>query len=413
MLDMAKFYYQALNENGNLVEGSISASSSEEAEVLLLEKNLYPQKIKKEEEKSLSDQATLWQKIKSTLFKLKTPELIIFTKQFRTMFKAGLPVVEIFSILENQVENIKLKKAIIQMSQDIKEGKTLFQAFSKHPKIFSHLYCAMIRAGETSGSLVEVMDRLCYLLDHEYKVKQDIKSALQYPIIVLVALTGAFFFLLTFVIPKFVLIFKNARITLPLPTVMALNLYHFIVDYWYVCILVIMFIITGFYLYFKTESGKIARDTFLLKMPLIGPVFQKAALSRFSSIFAILQASGISVLNSLDILIGTIGNAAIAAEFAKLKEKLREGMGISGPLRSARFFTPMVISMIAVGEETGNLDEMLTEISKHYDEEVAYAVQKMATNIGPILIVGLAAVVGFFALAIFMPMWDLTKMAKM
>ncbi|SDN69983.1 type IV pilus assembly protein PilC [Desulfonauticus submarinus] len=404
-----EYKYTAITEDGELIEGVIQANSKENAESILLEKDLYPQKI--EENFDSISKNSIWKSLKSKLFPLKTPELIIFTKQFRTMFKAGLSIVEILSILENQVENIKLQEIIIEMKKDIQEGKTLYQAFSKHPKTFSRLYCAMIRAGETSGSLVEVMNRLCYLLDHEYKVKQDIKSALQYPMIVLIALTGAFFFLLTFVIPKFVLIFKNAGIQLPLPTVMALNLYHFLITYWYLCLLFLIGTIVSLALYFKTKQGKIVRDTILLKTPIIGPVFQKAAMSRFSSIFAILQASGIGVLKSIDILSDTIGNAAISQQFENIREKLKEGRGISGPLKSAKFFTPMVISMIAVGEETGNLDEMLSEISKHYDEEVEYAVQKMSTNIGPILIVGLAAVVGFFALAIFMPMWDLTKMA--
>jgi type IV pilus assembly protein PilC len=147
-------------------------------------------------------------------------------------------------------------------------------------------------------------------------------------------------------------------------------------------------------------------------MPILGPVFSKSAMSRFASIFAILQASGVSVLDSLDILSLTIGNFAISKEFDKIKVLLHEGRGISGPLSQARFFTPMVVHMVAIGEESGNLDEMLQEVSNHYDDEVAYAVSQMSTNLGPILIVGLAAVVGFFALAIFLPMWDLTKMVR-
>ncbi|GAB6886818.1 type II secretion system F family protein [Desulfothermus okinawensis JCM 13304] len=405
-----EFVYQAINDKGEVVRGIVSADSIEKAEAILFDRGLYPEEIRKQintRGSSYLDQ------LRARVSKVKAPELIIFTKQFRTLFRAGISVVEILSILEKQVDNLKLKNVIKNMQEDIKEGKTLYQAFSNHPAIFSNLYCAMIRAGETTGALVEVMDRLCYLLDHEYKIKQDIKSALQYPIIVSVALTGAFFFLLTFVIPKFVMIFKSAKITLPLPTKIAVNLYHFLINYWYLCILGVLALVFGLAFYFKTENGRLVRDTILLKMPILGPVFQKAAMSRFSSIFAILQASGVGVLNALDILSSTIGNAAISREFSNLKEKLREGMGISGPLSTARFFTPMVISMVAVGEETGNLDEMLSEISKHYDEEVEYAVAKMSANLGPILIVGLAAVVGFFALAIFLPMWDLTKLARM
>jgi type IV pilus assembly protein PilC len=163
--------------------------------------------------------------------------------------------------------------------------------------------------------------------------------------------------------------------------------------------------------YFKTSQGRFVRDSFLLELPIIGPLFKKAALSRFASIFAILQTSGVPVMQSLTILSATIGNEAIARSFEYVRERIEEGAGISTPLKAAKYFTPMVIDMIAIGEESGNIDEMLREITKHYDDEVEYAVKGLSDAIGPILIVGLAAVVGFFALAIFMPIWDLTKLA--
>jgi len=162
--------------------------------------------------------------------------------------------------------------------------------------------------------------------------------------------------------------------------------------------------------YFRTEKGAYNKDYLLLKLPILGPVFQKGAMSRFASVFAILQASGVSVLNTLSILSGTIGNSAIAREFTRIQDQLKEGRGISSPLRSARFFPPMVINMVAIGEESGNLDQMLHEISVHYDDEVSYAVNRLSETIGPVLIVFLAAMVGFFALAIFLPMWELVRM---
>jgi type IV pilus assembly protein PilC len=164
--------------------------------------------------------------------------------------------------------------------------------------------------------------------------------------------------------------------------------------------------------YFKTENGNYVKATFLLKVPLFGPLFIKAAMSRFAAIFAILQASGVPVMDAMNILSGTIGNAAISRQFEKVRELLKEGQGISAPLRATKYFTPMTIDMVAVGEESGNIDDMLREVTLHYDDEVSYAVKRLSDAIGPILMVGLAAVVGFFALAIFLPMWDLTKMAK-
>jgi type IV pilus assembly protein PilC len=199
---------------------------------------------------------------------------------------------------------------------------------------------------------------------------------------------------------------------LPLPTQIAVLLHAFLVNYWYLIIGFAVIIIFALATYFKTPQGKFVRDSVFLEIPIIGPVFKKAALSRFASIFAILQTSGVPVMQALSILSETIGNEAIARAFENLRERIEEGAGISAPLKSSKYFTPMVVDMIAIGEESGNLDEMLREISKHYDDEVEYAVKGMSDAIGPILIVGLAAVVGFFALAIFMPMWDLTKLAS-
>ncbi|WP_457570742.1 type II secretion system F family protein [Desulfovulcanus sp.] len=405
-----KFTYTAIDENGRKITGVLEASSVDEVNTILLEKGYIPQKVVHGEKKI---GLNLFAGLSSILTKVRDQELILFTKQFRTLFRAGISVVETLSILERQAENSKLKEIISQMVVDINEGATLYQSFSKHPKVFSKLYCAMILAGETSGALPEVMDRLAFLLEHEFRVKNDIKSALQYPIIVLVALGIAFFILLTFVIPKFASVFKSAGLTLPLPTQIAIGLYNFLANYWFFCLSSVLALVIGLSYYIKTDQGRYLKDNFLLNLPIVGPVFQKAAMSRFASIFAILQSSGVSVLEALDILSETIGNAAISREFSKIKDQLREGLGISQPLKTAKYFTPMVINMIYVGEQSGNLDEMLTEISKHYDEEVAYAVAQMSTNLGPILIVGLAAVVGFFALAIFLPMWDLTKMVKM
>jgi type IV pilus assembly protein PilC len=171
-------------------------------------------------------------------------------------------------------------------------------------------------------------------------------------------------------------------------------------------------VLVGLRVYLKTESGRYHRDYLLLKMPILGPVFQKGAMSRFASIFSILQASGVSVLNAFSILSGVIGNSVIAREFSRIQEHLKEGRGIAAPLKTAKFFTPMVVNMVAIGEESGNLDQMLHEVSVHYDDEVSYSVSRMSETIGPVLIVALAAVVGFFALSIFLPMWDLVKTVR-
>ncbi len=321
-------------------------------------------------------------------------------------------MLNLLQVLENQTQNLKLKKVAASMAQDIRQGSTLYDAFRKHPKVFPDLYCSMVRAGESSGALPNVFERLIYIIEHEHKVKSDIKSALQYPMVVVVTLVIAFFVLLTFVIPKFVGIFESAGIELPLPTKICILMYNFLVNYWYLCIGGLVAGILALVYYFRTKQGKYVRDSFMLKIPIFGPVFLKAAMSRFASIFAILQSSGVRVLDAITILSGTIGNTAISREFERIRDRLEEGRGISSPLSSAKYFTPMVINMVAIGEESGNLDDMLREVSTHYDDEVEYAVKQLSGAIGPILIVGLAAVVGFFAMSIFLPMWDLTKMVR-
>jgi type IV pilus assembly protein PilC len=406
---MATYRYKAIDANGKSMTGTLDAESIDIANSILLTRDLIPSQVT---EGTKEQGESLLTSVNAMFDTVKTKDLILFTKQFRSMMNAGVPIVRLMEVLEKQTENNALKHAIRSVIVSIRQGSSMSDAFEKHPKIFSHLYCSMLRSGEISGNLGSVLDRLIYIIEHEAKIKNDIKSALQYPIMVLIALGVAFVVLLTFVIPKFAMIFSKTGLELPLPTKIAVLMYNILSNYWYILLAIIFAVIFILRAYFKTQNGKLVRDTLFLRTPIMGPLLQKAAMSRFASIFAILQASGVPVTQTLTILSDTIGNEAIARSFNYVKEKIQEGSGIALPLRTAPYFTPMVIDMIAIGEESGNIDEMLTEVSKHYDDEVEYAVKALSDAIGPILIVGLAAVVGFFALAIFLPMWDLTKMVK-
>ncbi len=407
---MANYSYLAINEKGGNVTGTIEADSSEMAETILLSRGLIPTKVTAA--RSAGGGGSFLARMQAGLNKIKIGDLILFTKQFRSMMQAGVPILRLFQVLENQCQNKALKDAVAVICRDIKAGSTLYEAMKQHPALFSPLYLSMINAGEVSGTVPSILERLIAIIEHEAKIKSDIKSALQYPIMVLVALAVAFFVLLTLVIPKFAAIFAKSGIEMPMPTQIAMTLYQILADYWFILIggaVILIFVLRA---YFKTEKGQYLRDAFFLKFPLFGPLFQKAAMSRFASIFAILQSSGVPVMQALAILTDTIGNKAISTEIDKVRNRVQEGQGISGPLRAAKYFTPMLVDMVAIGEESGNIDEMLGQISIHYDDEVAYAVKSLSDMIGPILMVGLAAVVGFFALAIFLPMWDMTKMVK-
>ncbi len=404
---MPIFQYKAINPNGNTVSGELEADSVDSANSILAARGYIPDRVVEK-----GPAGGLEERLSVALTPIQPLDLILFTKQLRTMIKAGIPIVHLLQVLENQTENRRLRHIIGKMAADIQAGAGLHETFRKHPGAFSLLYCSMIEAGEKSGSLVEVLDRLIYIIEHENKVKSDIKAALRYPMFVLLFLGVAFVILLTVVIPKFITIFEKAGLDLPIPTRICLMLYEFMDQYWPIILITAAGTITALAAYTKTENGKLVRDALLLRLPILGKVFQKAAMSRFGSIFSILQSSGVSVLESMDILGGTIGNTAISKQLARIRDLMAEGMGISAPLKSSKYFSPMVIHMVAVGEESGNLDELLKEMSMHYDTEVDFAMKKLSDSIGPILTIALAAMVGFFALAIFLPMWDLTKLVK-
>ncbi len=406
---MPIYSYKAINESGAAVTGTIEADSADTATGTLVKRGLIPSKV--------TDRKSGNPLLRISLFlerfrTVKAQELILFTKQFRTMIRAGVPMLTLLQTLETQTNDPQLRKIIGTMTQDVSEGSSLYDAFRKYPRIFSPLFCSMVRAGEASGALPEVLERLIYIMEHEHKMKTDIRSALQYPTIVLSFLVVAFFVLLTYVIPKFSVIFSRAGLELPLLTRICIAMYDFLVSYWVFILAVVIIMAISLVYYLRTPKGRLNRDIFLLKLPLVGSLFSKAAMSRFASIFSILQSSGVAVLESMQILSGTINNEAISREFRKITERLEEGRGISVPLRQSKYFTPIVINMVAIGEESGNLEEMLNDVSTHYDDELAYAMKRLADAIGPIMTIGLAAVIGFFALAIYMPMWDLTKLVR-
>jgi len=406
---MPIYSYKAINESGVTVTGTIEAESADVATGTLVNRGLIPSKVT---DQKTSNPFARFSSYVERFRSVKAQELILFTKQFRTMIRAGVPMMTLLQTLETQTTDPMLKKTTVAMSQDVSEGASLYDAFRKHPRIFSPLFCSMVRAGEASGALPEVLERLIYIMEHEHRMKTDIRSALQYPVIVISFLVLAFFVLLTYVIPKFSVIFPRAGLELPLLTRICIIMYNFLLNYWVLILAVTIVSVIAFAYYVRTPKGRLNRDALLLKFPLIGPLFNKAAMSRFASIFSILQSSGVAVLESMQILTGTINNAAIGREFRKITERLEEGRGISVPLRQSKYFTPIVINMVAIGEESGNLEEMLNDVSSHYDDELAYAMKRLTDAIGPIMTIGLAAVIGFFALAIYMPMWDLTKVVR-
>ncbi len=403
---MAKYEFQAYNDSGALISGELEADSEATVNQNLLSKGYIPYDIRKDRSFSFGPRL---EQLKGKLNPIKTRDLILFTKQFRTLFRAGVSMTELLKIIEKQTEHKRLKNITVSLSRDIQSGAGLFSAFKKYPQAFSPLYCSVIQAGETSGSLSEVMERLIFIMEHEFRIHSEVKSALRYPVMVVSFLVVAFFVLLLFVMPKFVRIFQLRGIELPLPTKICLSMYQFMVNYWYIVILGMLGAIVALTAYSNTERGRYQRDLLLLKMPFFGPLLIKSTMSRFCSIFSILQFSGVQVLESLKILSGTLDNAVISKQFRKIESEIEGGNNIANPLKAAKYFTPMVVNMVAVGEKAEKLDEMLEEVALHYDSEIEYTIKEITESVTPLLTIGLALVVGFFALAIFLPMWDMTK----
>ena len=403
---MTEYIYDALNDEGSHLRGRLEADSEDAVRAALLERGLMAVKI--------SPASSPWRRLLLRVQQLRRvplKEVILFSKQFRTLFNAGVSLPELLRILQNQTENVRLREAVADISLQVSEGQSLHSGFFRHGDIFPPLYCNMIRAGESSGSLGDVLDRLTYIMGHEDKVARQIASALRYPKMVCVAIAGAFLILLNMVVPQFASIFRSARLELPLPTRAAIWLNEAMSEYWWLCLGAVAGVWLGLRWWRSTETGRLFFDALFLRLPIVGPVVRKAMLARFAAIFSILQRSGITMLDSIDILAGTLNNAAVSREFVKVKEKLAAGQGLAEPLRFVRYFSPLAINMIAVGESTGSMDSMMDELARHYDEEVEFAVEGMTEAIGPLLLLGLGVVVLFFALAIFMPMWDMAQLA--
>lgn len=403
---MSSYAYKAINEFGRTVSGRVDAETLEDANEAVSLLGLIPVSVSPQGRGMSFDVASL----QAQFGQVKPYQLILFTKQLSTMLRTGVPIIRCMEILRTQTENPKLRYTVMGIERSLAEGASLSSSLRRFPKVFSPLYTSMVHAGESSGALPAVLERLVYVTEHEYKVKSDVRAALNYPMVVIVCLASAFLILLRFVIPKFVAVFERTKLELPMPTRICMKMSAALDAYWVfwlggLALAVLLFRAVG-----RTPRGRYLRDFCFLKIPLVGPVLIKAAISRFASIFAILQETGVAILESMHILAGTIGNEAIAREIHTIQEKLEEGHGIARPLNASRYFTPMLLNMVAIGEETGTLDEMLREVSKHYDAEIEYATKQMSDAIGPILVVALAAVVGFFALAIYLPMWDLTKL---
>jgi type II secretory pathway component PulF len=399
---MTAFAYRARDERGLLVTGDMDAASKRDVFTQLDSMGLIP--VSAVESKggiSAIDEFLL------RFQKVKNDDLIFFTRQLQTVVRSGIPMVKGLRALEEQTSNERLRGAIKVITQDVDRGQSLSDAFSKHRGIFSEIYVGMVRSGEIGGSLEEVLTRLAELLEFQMKTQEIIKSAMRYPIFVTSTLVIAFIVLIKLVVPKFVPMFKSSKVALPLPTQILLIINNVIQNYGIFVILLVVAIGIAFFYYKRTEAGAFMIDRMKLKMPFIGTIIQKISMSRFAFILENLTKVGIPIIQTLDIVSRAVGNKYIARKIQGIAKSVEKGRGISRPLKEAKIFPPLVVHLISTGEETGSLEEMLREISSHYDREVSYSVNRLSAWIEPLMTVCLAVMVLFLALAIFMPWWNM------
>jgi type IV pilus assembly protein PilC len=339
--------------------------------------------------------------------RIKTRDMVVFTRQFSTMINAGLPLVQALDILAKQTENKALAAVTREVVFDVESGNTVADALAKHPNAFSELYVNMVAAGEAGGILDTILMRLATFLEKSDALARKVKGAMIYPGVILSVAVIAVGVLLTFVIPVFREMFASVGLALPFPTRVVIGLSDFLRGYWYAIAGVI---IGGIWLlrrYYRTSSGRLAIDSMLLKVPVLGDVLRKSAVSRFSRTLGTLIGSGVAILDGLEITAKTAGNRVIQDAIMASRASIAGGETIAGPLQKSNVFPPMVISMIAVGEQTGGLDEMLTKIADFYDEEVDAAVSGLLALLEPVMIVFLGVVVGGMVVAMYLPIFDM------
>ncbi len=344
--------------------------------------------------------------------KIKQQELIVFTKQMVTMLKAGVPLLATLEALVEQTENEALRELLRKIYGEIESGSSFSDALQHHPDVFSELYINSIHAGEVGGALDAVLERLAQLMAHDHETRQRIKSAMRYPMIVVVSLIVAFITLMIVVVPNFIDLFNKMNVPLPLPTRILIGIHGAIVNYWHLLLAAVGAVGFALNRYKKTEKGAYQWDRMRIALPVLGELNMKTAMSRFTRMFETLNSSGLPILQTLEITSRTVGNAVIGKELEKVSYGILQGEGLAGPLSNSRVFPPMVTRMISIGEQSGSLDDMLLNVSQHYDTEVDYAIKNMTSMIEPILTVAMGIMVLFLALAIFLPMWDLTNLVQ-
>jgi type IV pilus assembly protein PilC len=403
---MPTYIYKARDTTGKPIKGAMEAATKEEL-IDKLQKLGYMTTQVSEALTTIKVDA-IFDRFKG----IGTQELVIFYVQLSNMLNAGIDILFSLNTLANQTENQRLKGIISDISRNIQAGQSFSTALAGYPKVFPPLFISIVKAGEVSGKLGTVLSRFAQFTEHQADLKQKIRGVLFYPLILLCCGIAVILFIATFIIPKFTEIFLKAGIALPAPTFILYHIGIAIKKFWYLIILLIILCCVGIKYYIKTESGRFNVDSLKLKLPLFGPLYRKAAVSRFCRTLATLVESGVPILQSLGIVQDVISNEVLSHIIRNVRSSVEKGEKISESLKISGEFPQDVTQMIAVGEETGNLSGMLNKISDFYDLTLGYSIKKLVTVLEPLLLVIMAGMIGFIMASMLLPMFDMIKVLR-
>jgi len=408
---MSVFEYIALDEKGNERKGFIDAPGIAAARQKLREENVYPVEInqasgKKETALSGALKINLWERVSAG-------EVSVFTRQLSTLLGSGMPLVPSLSILMQQAQNPLLKKSLAQIREQVNEGKSLTEGMSEFPQIFPPFYLNMVRAGEASGTINLVLERLADFSENQQALMSKIKSAMYYPIVMLFMGTAVIFLLMTFVVPKITGIFADMHQTLPMVTTILVMVSNFLKSFWWLILILLAVSIAALkYMKDGTETGRRMWDNAKLKIPLFGQINRKIAIARFCRTLATLLQSGVPLLSAMDIVRNIVNNIIIGEAIRQAAKDIEEGKGLSGPLSQSGMFPPLVTEMIAVGEQSGTLEKMLNRIATDYENESQANIMIMTSLLEPIMILVMGLVVGFIVVSILLPIFEMNQLVR-
>lgn len=402
---MPTFAYTARDSTGKVIRETAEANSKDALLKQLRDRGLNVDSVGEEKAKT-----TAKKKVGGfRLFggKVGMRDFSMFCRQFATMINAGVSLVRCLDVLEQQTSSARLKEIIRDLMLEIQGGATLSRSMAKYPRVFTNLAVGLVRAGEVGGVLDETLDRLAAFSEKDMELRRKIKSAMTYPVMVMIVAIGIVTFLVTFILPKFIDLFTELGMTddqFPLPTKLLMDASHFLTSKWWLAAIIIFGMVFAVNRIKATKTGKRYWDMLVLKVPVFGSLTHKIAIARFSRTLATLLASGVPILQAMETVAGTVGNDVISDAILLSRASIREGDTIAAPLGESKMFPPMVVQMIAIGEETGQLDSMLTKVADFYEAEVDAALESLTAALEPVLIVFLGFVVGFIVISMFLPL---------